>query len=250
MVSERKSKAYDIEKIHDFIDSLTFPAEHQTPLYEEIHHKLRQKKLFDEPIPTDEEKPSLHDQPIKESENTVPQKKSVPVSPWEPPKDNLPAWETVTYDTIIKETTERDKNEEATLPEFEPVPEDQATSPQDDDWLSSYELLEIEITPDQGQAPLETNQGVSEPVSFKEKALSEPIPVPEVPLEAPAPEPRSLTRKEERQEQERLRKELKQKIKLERQTLKNQEKEDRRLKRLEKRQQQEQALLARKEKKG
>jgi hypothetical protein len=217
MVGERKTKVYDIEKIHEFIDSLTFPAERSTASYEEIHHKLRQKKLFDEPAPANEETPSQLDQQTRESKDTAPQQSSLPRTSWEPSKDNLPAWETVTYDTIIKETTDHGKNEEASLPEFEPVPEDQTRSPQDDDLFSSYDLLEIEGNP----------------------TLSEPIPVPPVPQEAPTSEPRSHAQKNDNRDQKRLRKELKQKVKRERQAYKRQEKEDRRRKRLQERERKE-----------
>jgi hypothetical protein len=53
MVSGKHSKTYDINKIHDFIDSLPSPTGRSTASYLETHHKLQQKKLFDEPAPTE-----------------------------------------------------------------------------------------------------------------------------------------------------------------------------------------------------
>ena len=210
-MSEKKSTKYDIAKVHEFIDSITISQAGSTASYVETKQKLLQKKLFDEPTPT--------------------------MSPTfrEGPKDNLPAWETLTPQVRRTETTDYDKNDEAGLPEFEPIPVDQLTSPQDDDWLASYDLLEIEVTWETNQGREEMNQGVSEPVSFEEVPPLEPTPDLERPTEIPAPEPRSHARKNDRQDQKRLRKELKQKVKRERQAYMKQEKEDRRLKRLEER---------------
>ena len=215
MVSEKKSTKYDIAKVHEFIDNISIPQGGRTASYAETKHKLLQKKLFDEPILTTS--PAF-------------QKGS---------KDNLPAWETATLEPRRTETTDHDKNDEAGLPEFEPIPADQLTSPQDDDLLSSYDLLEIEITWDTNQRREERNQGVSEPVYFEEVLSLEPTPTVERPTEKPAPEPRSHTRKNDRQDQKRLRKELNQKVKRERQAYMKQEKEDRRLKKLEERKRKE-----------
>jgi len=211
MVSEKKSTKYDIAKVHEFIDTITIPKDGNTASYVEIKQRLLQKKLFDEPAPT--ASPTFQ----------------------EGSKDDLPAWEAVTPEARRTETTDYDKNDEAGLPEFEPVPMDQPTSPQDDDWLSSYDLLEIEVTWKTNQGREEMNQQVFEPVSFEEVPFLEQTPV----LEIPAPEPRNHARKNDRQDQKRLRKELKQKVKRERQAYMKQEKEDRRLKRLEERKRKE-----------
>jgi hypothetical protein len=214
-VSEKKSTKYDIAKVHEFIDSITISQAGSTASYVETKQKLLQKKLFDEPTSTTS--PTFR----------------------EGSKDDLPAWETVTPEARRTETTDYDKNDEAGLPEFEQIPVDQLTSPQDDDWLSSYDLLEIEVTWETNQGREEMNEGVSEPVSFEEVPTLEPTPVLERPTEIPAPEPRSHARKNDRQDQKRLRKELKQKVKRERQAYMKQEKEDRRLKRLEERKRKE-----------
>jgi len=214
-VSEKKSTKYDIAKVHEFIDNITIPREGSTTSYVETNQKLLQKKLFDEPTPTTS--PTFR----------------------EGSTDNLPAWEIVTPEARRTETTDYHKNDEAGLPEFEPIPVDQLTSSQDDDWLSSYDLLEIEVTWETNQGREKMNQRVSEPVSFEEVPPLEPTPVLERPTEIPAPEPRSHARKNDRQDQKRLRKELKQKVKRERQAYMKQEKEDRRLKKLEERKRKE-----------
>jgi hypothetical protein len=210
-VSEKNSKKYDIAKIHEFLDSITPPQEGSTGSYVETKQKLLQKKLFDEPAPT------------------------TPPDFREGFTDNLPAWETVTQEPTRTETTDHDKNDEADLPEFEQVPTDQLASLQDDEWLSSYDLLEIEVTWATNQGRQDLNKESSEPVPFEEV----PTPVIERPTELPTPEPQGHTRKYARQEQKRLRKELNQKVKRERQTYLRQEKEARRLKRLEKRERKE-----------
>ena len=47
MVSEKKSKGYDIEKIHELIDGITFPTERRTSsTYLETTRKLRKKKII------------------------------------------------------------------------------------------------------------------------------------------------------------------------------------------------------------
>jgi hypothetical protein len=215
MVSEKKSTKHDIAKVHEFIDNITVPQAGSTASYVEIKQKLLQKKLFDEPTTTTA--PTLQ----------------------EGSKDNLPAWETVIPEARGTKTDDYDKNDEAGLPEFEPVPMDQLTSPLDDDWLTSYDLLEIEVTWETNQGRKEMNQQVSEPVSFEEVPLFEPTPVLEKPTEIQPPEPQTNARKNDRQNHKLLRKELKQKVKRERQAYLKQEKEDRRLKRLEERKRKE-----------
>lgn len=50
MVSERKRKRYDIEKIHEFIDSASLPKQQMPSLYTGKNLESRRKKIDDEPI--------------------------------------------------------------------------------------------------------------------------------------------------------------------------------------------------------
>jgi len=210
-VSEKNSKKYEIAKIHEYIDNIILPSERSTPSYTETDHKLLQKKLFDGPAPTTS--PTLR----------------------EGLKGNPPAGETSTSKPGITEAIDYGKNDAAGLPEFEPIPEDQVLDPQDDDWLSSYDLLEVEVTWETNQGRQARNQRVSEPVSFEEVPNLEPTPVLERLTETPLPEPGSQPRKNHRKEQKLLRRELQQKVKRERQAYLQQDKEERRRKRIEKR---------------
>ena len=195
-MSEKKSTRYDIAKVHAFIDHITLSPEGSTPSYPQIKQQLQQKRLFDEPAPT------------------------APAPFQEDPKVTLPAWETVTPELPRTETTDSHEIEEAGLPEFEPIPENQIIDAQDDAWLSTYDLLEIEVTWDTIHGQHDRNHQVPEPVSFEE---------------VPSPEPGSQHPKNTRPDRKRLRKELMLKVKRERQEYLKQERDARRLKRLEER---------------
>jgi hypothetical protein len=214
-VSEKKSKTYDVAKIHEFIDGITPPPKGSTVSYAETKQKLLQKKLFDEP--------TLASHPASREGLT----------------DNLPTWETVGAEPKGTETKDDDKNVEVGLPEFEPIPWDQIPNPADDDWLSSYDLLEIEVTWETDQGRQEKDQRDAALMTFEEVPSFEPTPVLERQTGIQTHERQHHARQNERRRQQQLRKDLKLKVKRERQRYLKQEKEARRLKRLEDRERKE-----------
>jgi len=209
-VSEKNVKKYEIAKIHEFIDNIT-PRPENNVSYAETKDNVGQKKLFQDPTPT----PS-------------------PTSLQEF-KDNPSESDTVASEIVKTEPIDNSKIDTTGLPEFEPIPEDQVISRQDDDWLSSYDLLEIELPLDTHHGQHDRPQNVSEPLSFEEVPSLGSTPVPERPTETSSSEQGSQPRKNDKREQQRLRRELMQKVKRERHEYLQQEKEARRLRRLEER---------------
>ncbi len=188
MVSEKKPQKYEIAKIHEFIDNVTIAPEGNTDSYTDTEQKLSHKTVFDSPTPAAQ---SLFQDP---------QKTNASVS-----------------NTIDEEG----------LPEFEPIPEDQGVSTENDDWLSSYDLLEIEPHWD-------TNQGHHKGVQRPESLPIEPTLYTEKHIKSAAEQDQQL-RTDNRSEVKQRRKELLQKVKQERHEYLQQEKKARRLKRLEER---------------
>ena len=286
MVSGKHSKTYDINKIHEFIDNLTFPTGQSTPTYLEAHQKLRQKKLFDEPSPPEkriaptvrltrieseipegivqtnherqkQEATTVSTQPPAPATDTLfptegarqveqPNPEPAPsdhpttepsglkeptvlTPPIEQTPQKTPGAEPSTPVVVTTETnaTESTHPKEEPLPEFEPVDETPAPSPEDHDWLSEYEPLEVETIWDKNL----TKETAPEPRSFEE-----------VTPEAPEPTPSSP--REERREQKHRQKELKQRLKLEKQAAKRQERETRRQEKKDQKQQRSESLPA------
>jgi hypothetical protein len=299
MVSGKHSKTYDINKIHDFIDNLPFPTEHSPSTYLETHHKLQQKKLFDEPGPTEKKtvstpvnltasesfvphvvvhtkdelqkqeektvitqstvpapeplfskdeppkveqslqvKPTLYDQPTKESPDL--KEPGIFVFPHKQPKENPPMGEQSKSEETGTVTKEHDfeKQDEASLPEFEPVDEAPTPSPQNHDWLSGYEHMEIETIWDKNEHKEERPQELQSFENIPPKAKPEA----DIPKKAPTTEQMHPSPKEERREQKLRQRELKKRLNLERKASKRQEREARRQEKREQKQQKSQSL--------
>ncbi len=188
MVSEKKPKKYEIAKIHEFLDNVTLPSEVNPAPHSDAIQKLLHKTAFDSPAPT--APPSFPEQ----------QKTFASVS-----------------NTIDEES----------LPEFEPIPEGQVIFSENDEWLASYDLLEIEPRRDPNQGYQDSGHG-SEPMPF------ELTPTAKKDIKAAAGQDHQLE-PNNRWELKQRRKELLQKVKQERHEYLQQEKKAQQLKKLEER---------------
>jgi hypothetical protein len=204
MVSEKKSSKYDIGKVHDFIDTMTLPTKGGPGSYDNLKQKLLQKYGFDEPT------------------------RPTPPGFQKNDKGMLPAQEPVSSGSGTPDATSLDHGESVGLPEFEPIVDERPTGLADDDWLSTYDLLEVEVTWETPQECIRT-QDAADLVSFEEVPSFEPIPQ----RDRNARASQRRARSNERHTQKRLRRELNQKVKQERQVYLQQEKQALRLKKLE-----------------
>ncbi|HVQ01829.1 MAG TPA: hypothetical protein VMT57_10000 [Candidatus Thermoplasmatota archaeon] len=190
MVSGKHSKTYDINKIHAFIDNLT--SERSTPTYLETRQRLRQKKLFDEPV--------------SDEKQVVPPRVEPPASGSCIPKGITPIKDE--SQKKLEETTVNLCPEEALLPEFELVDETPTPIPQNYDWFSDDEPKKIDTIWDK----IEHEKEESTELRSFEDITTEAKPETETTVNEPTTEPTSPPLRERRRGQRLRQKDVKKRL--------------------------------------